>query len=336
MVVSAEDVLAPPPRKVGGPIIDAHTHVGSEEGTGTLLEAAGRYGVRRLLGITSLEAAAVLEQRFPDRFLFAVSLDYNHLDDAGRFRTENLERLRQAHAAGFRVVKFWFKPAFNADTGMFLDDGRLETIFETMAELGMPGLVHIADPDIWFETRYADRALYGTKAQAYEQLEHVLQRHPDVKMMGAHFGGHPEDLDHLARLLDTYPNYLIDTSATKWVCREVGRQPERAREFVIKYAGRILFGSDLVARQGWPAAQYAQRYWVQQMLWEGKGTFRSPIPDGDHQEIIRRRGGDPQAAETPVFHGLALPEGVLERVYYENAAEFLRLGAVPSSEREAE
>ena len=336
MVVSAENVLAPPPRKAAGPIIDAHTHVGSGEATTTLLDAAGRYGVRRLLGITSLEAAPVLEQRFPGRFLFALSLDYDRRDDAKRFRSGNLQRLHQAHAAGFRVVKFWFKPAFNADTGMFLDDERLKPVFEAMAELGMPGLVHIADPDIWFETHYGDTALYGTKAKAYEQLEHVLERHPDVDILGAHFGGDPENLDHLARLLETYPNYFIDTSATKWVCREVGRQPERAREFVIKYAGRILFGSDLVARQGWPAARYAERYWVQQMLWEGEGTFRSPIPDGDYQEILRRRDGDPPAEETPVFHGLALPEDILERLYYRNAEEFLRLEAAPSSEGSAE
>jgi len=318
-------VLAPPARKVTGPVIDAHAHVGRVEPTRALLQAAEPYGIERLLGITSLESAPVLEERFPGRFVFAVSLDYNHIDDSARFREENLERLHRAHAAGFRVVKFWFKPAFNADAGMFLDDERLTPIFEKMAQLGMPGLVHIADPDIWFDTHYADAARYGTKPQTYEQLEHVLQRHPGVKVMGAHFGGHPEDLDHLGRLLDGYPNFLIDTSATKWVCREVGRQPERAREFVVRYARRILFGSDLVAREGWPVERYAQRYWVQQMLWEGEGAYRSPIPDGDYQEIVRRAGGEPGEAEAPVFQGLGLPAEVLRRVYYENAVEFLRL-----------
>ncbi len=324
MVVFDGNVLAPPARKVTGPIIDAHTHVGRVEATEALLQAADRYGIGRLLGITSLESAPVLEERFPGRFVFAVSLDYSHCDQARRFQEEALERLERASAVGFRVVKFWFKPAFNADAGMFLDDERLTPVFEKMAQLGMPGLAHIADPDIWFQSHYADTARYGTKLQTYEQLEHVLQRHPGVKVMGAHFGGHPEDLDHLTRLLDTYPNFLIDTSATKWGCREVGRQRERAREFVVRYARRILFGSDLVAREGWPVERYAQRYWVQQMLWEGEGTFRSPIPDGDYQEIVRRAGGDPGADEAPEFAGLGLPADVLKRVYCENAVEFLR------------
>jgi len=323
VVVSAENVLPAPPRKVGLPLIDPHTHVGRLEATETLLGAALAYGVERLLGITAPEAATVLESRFPGRFVFAVSLDYSRRDDPEAFQRENVGRLRRAHAAGFRVVKFWFKPSFNADTGMYLNDDRLTPVFELMAELRMPGLVHIADPDIWFETHYRDGARFGTKLQAYEQLEHVLRRHPDVNILGAHFGGHPEDLDHVGRLLDAYPNYFIDTSATKWVCRELGRQPERARAFLTKHARRILFGSDLVAREGWLAELYAQRYWVQQMLWEGEGAFRSPIPDGDYQEIARRQGGNPGPEEGPVFTGLELPVDVLRRVYYANAVELL-------------
>ena len=335
MALVAENLLAPPPRKVSCSVIDAHTHVGSGQETGVLARAAHLYGVDRLLGITSFQAAGELEAGFPGRFVFAVSLDYSNRDDPVRFQQENLQRLRRAHAAGFRVVKYWFKPAFNADTGMFLDDERLTPIFERMAELGLAALVHIADPDIWFETRYRNRTRFGTKLEAYQQLENVLRRHPDVSVIGAHFGGHPEDLDHLSHLLDSYTNYLIDTSATKWVCRELGRQPERAREFVTRYSQRTLFGSDLVARQGWPVERYAERYWVQQMLWEGEGLFRSPIADGDYQEIVRRAGGDAEAAPAPVFAGLGLPADVLRRLYFANAAELLGLGGPAGDEGSA-
>ena len=80
-----------------------------------------------------------------------------------------------------------------------------------------------------------------------------------------------------------------------------------------------------MARQGWPVEQYAKRYWVQQMLWEGEGTFRSPIPDGDYQHIVRRSGDDPGAEGAPLFEGLALPAEVLERLYFANAVELLGL-----------
>jgi len=323
-VVTASNLLHPPPRRVTCPVIDAHAHVGRVDETSRFLQAAELYGVDRVLGITSLAGGRELEDRFPGRFVFAISLDYRLRDDPKRFQRENLARLRRAYAAGFRVVKFWFKPAFNADTGVFLDDHRLTPIFELMGELGMPGLVHIADPDIWWATHYGEVARYGTKLEAYTQLENVLSKHPETTIIGAHFGGHPEDLDHLARLLDTYPNYRIDTSATKWVSRELGRQPERAREFVMDYAERILFGSDLVVREGWPVGRYAQRYWVQQMLLEGQGEFLSPIPDGDYQEILRRQGRE-VTEQAPVFTGLELPGEVLVKLYYTNAVELLSL-----------
>ena len=59
-------------------------------------------------------------------------------------------------------------------------------------------------------------------------------------------GGDPEHLDHLAELLTRYPNLYLDTSATKWIVRELGKQQEAAREFFRRWADRICFGTDQV------------------------------------------------------------------------------------------
>ena len=306
-------LLDPPKRKLTGPVIDAHTHLGLPDPTGTLLAAADRYGIKKLLGIADPRAAAGLAKHFPGRLEFATSLNYR----TAAFTADNLERVRQAAAAGFRAIKFWFKPTFLVQSGLTLDAAPLEPIFEEIGRLGLAALVHLADPDIWFEKHYRDAAVYGTKAAQYPQLEAVLTRHRTVKIIGAHFGGLPEHLDRLAELLRAHPNLFIDTSATKWVARELSRRADAARDFMLEHADRILFGSDLVVRDGWALEDYASRYWVQQFLWEGSGRVSSPIDDPDSDGPVE-------------LAGLDLPADVLEKVYRTNAARIL--GIVASSD----
>jgi hypothetical protein len=136
----------------------------------------------------------------------------------------------------------------------------------------------------------------------------VLADFPGLRVQGAHFGGDPEDLGHVGRLLDAYPNYAIDCSATKWIARELSARPAESRAFVIARADRILFGSDLVAFAGARAADYSSRYWVHRWLWEGEGVRPSPILD----PCSSLPGG-------PIVHGLSLPDDVLARLYTDNA-----------------
>lgn len=302
--------FGPPPRRVRCPIIDTHTHVGPIADTRTLVTAAARYGISGITGICDSASIRRLESSFPETFVFAVTLDYQQRSDPPAFAKANLKLIEDAAAAGARMVKFWCAPPFKVQYGIKLDDALLQPVFRRMAELRLGAIVHVADPDAWFATVYADAEKYGTKPQNFEQLENTVRRHPDVTFQGAHFAGDPEHLDHVGRLLDAYPNYFIDTSATKWISRELSRQPERAREFVIERADRILFGSDLTVWAGVSQRHCESRYWVHQMMWETDYHGPSPIhdPDGGGEVHIR---------------GLHLPPNVLERIYYRNAA---RLG----------
>ena len=82
-------------------------------------------------------------------------------------------------------------------------------------------MVHVGDPDTWFKTVYTDASKFGTKMQQYDGLVRMLEEFPDLIWIGAHMGGDPEHPDHLQELLERYPHYNIDTSATKWIVREV-------------------------------------------------------------------------------------------------------------------
>jgi len=309
-----ECLSQPPVRRYGGPIVDAHVHVDDVEDARLLVRVAGDFGVRTFCAVSRPHAIAALKRALGDAYRPIVRIDHSTIADPARFGREGVRAVREARALGAVGGKFWYAPRWQADTHFRFDNPALTPIFETLAELGMVALVHIADPDCWFAGPYSDRSRYGTKAEQYEQLEHTLAAFPKLKVQGAHFGGAPEHLDHIGRLLDTYPNYSIDSSATKWMARELSARAAEARAFIIRRAGRILFGSDLVAFKVARAEDYSSRYWVHRWLWEGEGVRPSPVPD----PYATAPGG-------PTVTGLSLPDDVLARLYTENARRWFGL-----------
>jgi len=298
----------PPPTKVAIPLIDVHTHAFPDRPTHELVEAAELYQVERLVALASLEQSVEVQSQFPHMVLPGPMLDFTHWQDPDRFAATNIAVVREAARAGAPLIKLWFAPRFQDRVPMKLDDARLDPIFEEIGRQKLAVLVHVADPDIWFAKYYTDTARYGTKADQYPPLEYRLERHPEIVFISAHMGGDPEHLDHLAELMDRYPNYHVDTSATKWIVRELGRKPAEARDFFQAYADRILFGSDQVVFRAEDAEphRYRMRYWIHRAFWETDIRAPSPLPDGDAE-------GEPQ------LNGLDLPVPVLEKVYRENA-----------------
>jgi predicted TIM-barrel fold metal-dependent hydrolase len=216
------------------------------------------------------------------------------------------------------IIKFWAAPR-GRERGLFVDTPwRIEAARRAQAAGIRVMMVHVADPDTWFRTTYADSAKFGSKLDQYVGLERMLQLFPDLTWVGAHMGGDPEHPDHLQALLESYPNYYIDTSATKWQVREVSARADAIRSLMCRYPQRFLFGSDLVTRHHLPCEHYVSRYWCHRTLWESSWEGHSPIADPDYVH-------EPDQPPTPLLRGLALPADVLEQVYYANACRLLRL-----------
>ncbi|MBE3598196.1 MAG: amidohydrolase family protein [Limnochordaceae bacterium] len=308
---AARNFTAVPASRAPVKAVDIHTHAGTLPETALLLRAAELYGIDTLVVIVhDYLAPASVSNGWAGSVVIAPQLRYDHLDDEERFLKENLERIEQAGRAGVRLVKFWFTPRFYATTRLRLDDPRLAPLLARIDALGMGLLVHVSDPDIWFERVYTDRQLYGTKAEQYPQLEAVLDRHPRMPVVAAHMGGDPEHLDHLQELLDRHPNLFLDTSATKWMIRELGRQREAARDFFIRNRHRIVFGTDQVVTRGSDLVRYTSRYWTHRLFWETSVECPSPVEDPDCDGM-------------PVIRGLDLPGEVLADIYRHNAERIL-------------
>ncbi|HYE02083.1 MAG TPA: hypothetical protein VD963_02490 [Phycisphaerales bacterium] len=327
--------LGPPPV----PITDAHTHVGGLEAHKVFDGVRRLFGVARVYSMTPLAQAAAVRDTFGPDLRFIAVPDWNDPDRATAFRAGFLRQIEAFHRDfGSRILKLWASPRFRD----LLPDGRvdlwdLDSRWRIEAcklgeSLGMMYMVHVADPDTWFATRYADTGKYLTKREHYLPLERMLDRF-GAPWIAAHLGGWPEDLDFLDGLLGRHPNLALDTSATKWMVRELSKHPhERLRAFLSRWRGRLLFGSDLVVTDDHlrPAKQttspmadladspeaafelYASRYWALRTMWETAYDGPSPIADPDLAMVDPARH---TPLDSPRLAGRALPRELLAELY---------------------
>ena len=261
---------------------------------------------------TSNHCATIRRQTIFNGMLNKKTIDES---DDEAFRT-----LDQFLELGVKIVKLWSAPR-GRERGLFVDaPWRIEAIKRARAAGVRLVMVHVADPDVWFRTVYTDATKFGTKADQYVGLERMMQLFPDMEWIGAHMAGDAENPDHLEALLEKYPYFHIDTSATKWQVREVSPRAEAHRKLITKYPDRFLFGSDLVTRHQLVREHYVSRYWCQRTLWESSWSGPSPIADADYTP-------DNDTAKAPILRGVSLPDDVVAMVYYHNAKRLLTLPA---------
>ncbi len=315
-----------------GPLLDIHSHVmvarpgdpptGPPSGTGpgaslesaeTMLAVAAQFGIRQTYSMCPPDDIPLLRDRFGPALGFNGPISKKTADEPDDAAYQLLDRYLEL---GVEIIKFWAAPR-GRERGLFVDaPWRIEAARRARAAGIRLFMVHVADPDAWFRTVYADAAKFGTKAQQYHGLERMLEMFPDVTWIGAHMGGDAEHPDHLQALLEKYPHLYLDTSATKWQVREVSARRDAVGGLLCRYPERFLFGSDLVTRHGLPREHYVSRYWCQRMLWESAWEGLSPIADPDY---VAAAG----APATPLLRGLALPGEVLQKVYWDNARRLL-------------
>lgn len=243
--------LPPPPCQ----IIDVHSHVNGLRAAPIWRTVADAMGVGLVYTQVRIDDARTVRSVLGDRARF-IAFPRLRAQDRRHAMTEGyLEDIQRFHDEfGARMIKLWNAPRmfdlFPDGTGNDLiafDSPWRVRHAELASQLGMGIMVHVADPDTWFATRYADARVYLTKREHYPPLRRLMDRFASTPFIAAHMGGSPEDLDFLDELLTSHANLYLDTSATKWVVRELSKHPRsRCREFFFRWHGRILFGSDIV------------------------------------------------------------------------------------------
>ncbi|MEM6779632.1 MAG: amidohydrolase family protein [Planctomycetota bacterium] len=238
----------------------------------------------------------------------------------GGFGKRTAEALRAAvnqGVSGLKIFKRFGLQYKNPDGSLMqIDDPRWDPIWAVCGELQIPVIIHTADPVAFFQpidqsnerweelSRHPDWSFYGDQFPARDDLlaarNRVIARHPRTQFIGAHVANNSEDLTVVSQWLDRYPNLHVEIASR---INELGRQPYTSRDFLIRYADRVLFGTD------GPWAEARMRlYW---RFLETRDEYMPyaetlPLPQG-HWRI----------------YGIALPDDVLSKIYHENAAKLI-------------
>ncbi len=327
------------------PIVDAHSHIHGAEASRVYDRARRLFGVVQTYSMTQLPQAAAVRDALGDSIRFIAIPTWSDADKNRAHRAGYLDTIERFHREfGSRMIKLWASPRlrdiipdlkdapFGATDIAEIDAPCRVEHCKLAQSLGMMFMVHVADPDTWFTAKYSNAARYGAKADQYIGLERMLDRFT-APWIAAHMGGWPEDLGFLDGLLTRHPNLHIDTSATKWVARELSKHPrDEAAMFFAKWTGRILFGTDLVVMEdqlspaknaGSPMGElasspeqafelYCSRHWVLRKLFESEYDGPSPMADPDLKMVDPQRHHD---LSSPRLQGLGLPASLLRELY---------------------
>lgn len=302
--------------------IDYHNHLDSMEPI-DVLRVMDACGVERVVNITMKvgDEALRMIDKFRDadaeRFATIGWMDWSGVERPD-FVTRTCDRLEQLVERGIVGMKFWKDLGLTVRDGagklLRIDDERLAPVFDKAAELGIPVMFHTADPDAFFlpideeNERYEELAAHPdwsffgseySKQSLLDQRDRVFARHPNTTFVGAHVAESSENLARAAQMLERFPNVYVDISAR---ASELGRQPYTAREFFLRFADRILFGTDLL-----PEENMYRLYF--RFLETADEYFEYP----SHASRQGRWN----------IYGLYLPDEVLRKVYRENALRLL-------------
>lgn len=310
-------------------VADVHCHWELEADPQALIEAMDRLGISYAVNLSGgwgerLESMLERFKRFaPSRFEILANIDFSEIDQPG-FSSKWVRFLETAHesgAAGLKIFKELGLTIKDASGKVVpIDDPRLDPLWAKCGELGMPVLIHAADPLAFFEPidRFNERVMqlgrwpswsfYGPefprREEVIRQRNHVLEKHPETMFIGAHVGNSAEDLSYIAKVLDEHPNFVVDISGR---VAELGRQPYSARKFFLDYANRILFGTDR-----YPGRTNQPRHRIYYRFLETQDEYFDYF---EHDF--------PPTGEWKIY-GVFLPDNVLEKVYHRNADKIFR------------
>lgn len=258
------------------PAIDVHNHLGRWLSNGEwmiddvaglidIMDAANVRTIVNLDGMWGDEVSANVERydlARPGRFLTFCQLDWALLAQPNGV-SQLRASLDESAARGARGLKIWKNLGLTIrdETGALVlpDDARVIEVVTHSGELGLPVLIHTADPKAFFDLLdahnerldelsqerdwwFGDRAVHPTFDRLLAALHALVIACPGTSFIGAHVGGAAEDLDLVESLFERAPNFTVDIGGRM---AELGRQPRRVRALVDRYPDRVLFGTDI-------------------------------------------------------------------------------------------
>jgi predicted TIM-barrel fold metal-dependent hydrolase len=272
---------------------------------GIMVNLSGRSGEELIKSVKNIK------DHYPNRFVVFANIDFEGVG------TENwtekavlqFEEDVKNGARGLKIYKSLGMRYKDSDgKRLAIDDIRLDPIWTKCGELGVPVLIHAADPksfwddfdgdnERWLELKTHPRRKRSAQDPAsWEQIiseqHHMFKKHPKTVFINAHMGWYANNLGKLSELMEEIPNMNVEIGA---IIAELGRQPKFANKFFEKYQDRILFGKD-----SWKPEEFP--------------TYFRVLETADEYFPYHKKYHAFWA-----MYGLDLSDEVLKKVYYKNA-----------------
>lgn len=303
-------------------IFDSHVHIWSTKYVAHFVNYLKSIGIRYLLVMGNPKLKSRLEEKnFDINILFCRYLD------TGAFKRFDIQKLcdqiNEAIKYEIGTIKLFFAPRHfsRRKTPYRINGHQLEPVYSLLEDQNLKVIVHLADPDIWYKKNHKDITKYGTKEERINDFANILEIYPKIKMISAHFGCLPENLPRLGELFDKFPQLRVDTASTRWIIRELGKNPEETKKWISLYQDRILFGSDMANLWIDPRFFFSKkrrelhwnsRYLSQKLFWETSQVRPLLFKDYDNPNGT-------------IINGLNLDVSILTKIYEKNALDFFNV-----------
>jgi len=194
--------------------------------------------------------ARELYRKYPELYPFESSFDLTRIDDAD-YPAQVVAFLGEQFRAGAIGVKIWKEIGLDIKgrDGAFIlpDDPLFDSIYAFIAREKKVLHAHIAEPiDAWrpLDPNSPHYSYYSTTPEwhlhgkpgypSHERLmlarDRILEKNPELVVVGAHLGSLEHDLDAIAASLDRHPNFYVETSGRS---RDLTFHPsEKVRAFL--------------------------------------------------------------------------------------------------------
>ena len=321
------------------PLVDIHVHVRASELVGPITEGMAAGGCVRLglLGVSRSAAAnnetlVGYKRAHPDSFYIFAGPDYGAgvFDNPKQADTKALAarlgelpaRMKAQGFDGFKLIES--KPTSRRTLPWPLDSEVYEPFFANAEKAGIPLLWHVGDPPQFWDPKQI-HAMALKRGWLYDQpgdpsleqmrteCENVLNRHPQLRVIFAHFYFLSEDLARARAMFRRYPHVYFDTTPGAQMFINFIPKIEEARDFFIEWEDRIVFGTDLSDASfskgresgGGRTHRSARAYYGTDQLMPREFPGGDRLPEGQH------------------FRGMNLPKTALRKLFKDSVERIM-------------
>jgi predicted TIM-barrel fold metal-dependent hydrolase len=320
--------------------IDAHVHIETDSPDFIQQAVADNFQLLTInwddpneSGDMTVQQRIAIDQvkAFPGQVAYATTFSVRDFNKAG-WKENTITYLKNSFANGAIAVKIYKVIGMDLKDKngqwVMIDDPRFDPIIDFIERSNIPVIGHLGEPkNCWLPldkmTIKGDKSYFGDNPEYFmylhpeapsyaEQIrarDHMLEKHPKLRFVGAHLGSLEWSVDALSETLDKFPNMAVDMAAriphlqyqskTDW---------QKVHDFMIAYQDRLLYGTDLMAE---PTSDPSAMKKRMRETWISDWKF---FVSNEEMTVSDFDGK---------FKGLNLPRKVIEKIYFENAKKWL-------------